>query len=191
MSQFTKEERTGLYLQHLNFRKLLDNNYTKNCNINRQFYFFSPPRQFVRVVCVHWLYDHWLGFWQIHYLIGAGASYLCLAAGQPAYRVVLFPWSGFYGERRDSRATGSQPRRRREGSHWSVVREDESVHVSSTVTKPVCKAMCLCVPCARPTQNGSPLRGPTITMNRGCWSRANAALIIDCMPVRVPKWLTG
>ena len=28
-------------------------------------------------------------------------------------------------------------------------------------------------------------------MNSGCWSKAKAALIIDCMPVSVPKWLAG
>lgn len=30
-----------------------------------------------------------------------------------------------------------------------------------------------------------------MTMKRGCCSRAITALIIDCSPIRVPKWLEG
>lgn len=37
------------------------------------------------------------------------------------------------------------------------------------------------------THRGSPFRGPTMAMKRGCWSRANRALIRDCMPVRLPN----
>lgn len=41
------------------------------------------------------------------------------------------------------------------------------------------------------TQRGSPFRGPTMAIKRGCWSRANRALIRDCMPVRLPNWEDG
>lgn len=37
------------------------------------------------------------------------------------------------------------------------------------------------------THKGSPSRGPTMARKRGCWSRANRALIKDCMPVRLPN----
>lgn len=41
------------------------------------------------------------------------------------------------------------------------------------------------------TQKGSPFKGPTMAMKSGCWSRANTALMRDCRPVSVPKWLEG
>lgn len=41
------------------------------------------------------------------------------------------------------------------------------------------------------TQKGSPFKGPTMTIKSGCWSRANTALMSDCRPVSVPKWLDG
>lgn len=41
------------------------------------------------------------------------------------------------------------------------------------------------------THRGSPFRGPTMAMKRGCWSRANRALIRDCIPVRLPNWDEG
>ncbi|KAK0153869.1 Mediator of RNA polymerase II transcription subunit 19-A [Merluccius polli] len=40
-------------------------------------------------------------------------------------------------------------------------------------------------------EQGSPASGPTMAMKRGCCSSATTALIIDCRPVRVPKWLDG
>ncbi|KAF3848157.1 hypothetical protein F7725_021185 [Dissostichus mawsoni] len=36
-------------------------------------------------------------------------------------------------------------------------------------------------------QRGSPSSGPTMAMNSGCCTRANSALIRDCIPVRLPN----
>lgn len=41
------------------------------------------------------------------------------------------------------------------------------------------------------THRGSPSRGPTMAMKRGCWSRAKRALIRDCIPVRLPNCEDG
>lgn len=56
-------------------------------------------------------------------------------------------------------------------------------------TTPFC--LCSFVSKCLLTHRGSPSRGPTIAMKRGCWSRANKALIRDCMPVRLPNWEDG
>lgn len=41
------------------------------------------------------------------------------------------------------------------------------------------------------TQKEFPFKGPTMALKSGCWSRADTALMRDCRPVSVPKWLDG